>query len=142
MQGDTKPPARDAAVPEQLRYDAFDGCGRNGNDLAARPEGRHAETRASGVVNGTALLAAGKTDIEHDAPVNEATVAAMPFGAGEIDEPHTRARATSSVCSDRQRNCAGMRLARGDRWRRNRFCQPQDRDISARIASGNLGRQD
>jgi hypothetical protein len=39
---------RDAAVLEQQRYDALDGCGQNGDELAVRPEGRHAETRARG----------------------------------------------------------------------------------------------
>jgi len=35
-----------------------------------------------------------------------------------------------------------MRLARADRRRRNRFCQPQNSDIGAGIASGDPGRQD
>src|SRR6266849_1504385 len=141
LQSNSKPPVRDAAVLEQQRYDAFDGCGRNRNDLAAWPERRHAQIRAGGVEDGAALLTAGKTKIEHDAPVDQAAAARMPFGPGEIDEPQPRARATGSVCSDRKRNCAGMRLARRDRWRRNLLCQPQDRDIGAGIASGNPGRQ-
>src|SRR6478735_8501020 len=54
LQSNPKPPARDAAILEQQRYDAFDGCGRNRNDLAARPEGRHTQTGAGGVEDGAA----------------------------------------------------------------------------------------
>src|SRR5258707_6071787 len=46
LQSDTKPAARDTTILEQQRYDAFDGGGRHRNDPAARPEGRHAQTRA------------------------------------------------------------------------------------------------
>src|SRR6266702_6452641 len=142
LQSNPKPSARDAAVLEQQRYDTFARGGRNRDDLVAWPEGRHAQISAGGVEDGAALLAAGKTKIEHDAPVDQAAAAGMPFGAGEIDEPQPRARATGSVCSDRKRNCAGMGLAGRARWRRNLLRQPQDRDIGAGIASGDPGRQD
>jgi len=74
--------ARDAAILEQQRHDAFDGCGRYRNDLAARPEGRHAHASARGVKNRPALLATAKAKVEHDAPVDQAAAAGMPFGAG------------------------------------------------------------
>src|SRR5258705_1378714 len=142
LQSDTKPAARDAAVLEQQRYDAFDGRGRNRNDPAAWPKGRHAQTRAGGIEDGPTLLALSEADIEHDAPVDQTAAAGMPFGAGEIDEPQPRAHATRPVCSDRERDGARMRLARRDRWRRQLVCRPQNRDIGAGIASGNPGRHD
>src|SRR3984893_18213682 len=91
LQADAQPPARDAAAFEQQRHDTFEGCGRNRDDLSARSEGRHAQIRAGGVEDGPTLLAAGEADIEHDAPVDEAAAAGMPFGAGEIDNPQPRA---------------------------------------------------
>src|SRR2546429_1917396 len=119
LQSNPKPTARDATVLEQQRYDALDGRGRNRNDPAAWPEGRHAQTGAGCLEYRPALLAPSEADIEHDAPVDQAAAAGMPFGADEIDEPQPRALATRSICSDRERNGAGMRLARGDRWRRH-----------------------
>jgi hypothetical protein len=100
--------------------------GRNDDDLAARPKGRHAEAAAGSVENGSALLTASKTKIQHDAPVNEAAAGAVPFGAGKIDEPQPCARAARSICTDREGNRAGLRLRRDDRWRRGaRSLNPQ-----------------
>ncbi len=140
LQGNAEPAARDAAVLEQLRHHALDGCGRNDKDLAARPEGRHAKRVARGVEHRAALLAAGKPDIEHDVPVDAAAAAGMPFGTGEIDEPEPRAGAAGSVGADGQRNGAGARLACNNRRRGDRRVRPQDRDVGGGIAAGELRR--
>src|SRR5437016_3402907 len=138
LQGDAEPASRDAAVLGELRRDAPNGRGRNDNDLAARTEGRHAQTAAGGVENGSTLLAAGKADVEHDAPVDQAAAAGVPLGPSEIDEPEPRAGATTAVGADHKRNRAGMRLARDYRWRGKRRCQPQHSDIGRGIAAGDF----
>src|SRR6185436_20114364 len=112
LQRDTEPAAGDVTVLGEQRDDARDGRGWNHDDPAARSEGRHAQAGARGVEYRPALLATSQGEIEHDASVDQAASARMPFGSGEIDESEPRTRAADPVGADRQRQRADLGLSR------------------------------
>jgi hypothetical protein len=139
LQRDTEPAPGNATILKQSRHDALESRFRNNKNLSARSESRNANEAAANIENGAALFLAGKPNIELDAPINQATVPAVPFGPKDIDDAKARACAAVSVRSNRDRDRARSGVARVKRKRDHRRGKTQDRDVSGRIAASDLG---
>jgi hypothetical protein len=79
-----------------------------------------------------------KTDIENDAPVDQATAAGVPFAASEIDDTHSCAGTTGTIRTDCKRNRAHMWVGRSKSRRNQRLGRLQNCNVRTGIASGGL----